>query len=76
MHEIESAIVVSPPGMPSLARSMLNLLHYQRYEHLAGLSLVVIGFGTLVVCVAAGLWLGWMRTAGGSNPNQGGSAVS
>jgi len=76
MHEIESAIVVSPPGMPSLARSMLNLLHYQRYEHLAGLSLVVIGFGTLVVCVAAGLWLGWMRTGGGLNPNQGGSAVS
>ncbi len=62
MHEIESAIVVSPPGMPSLAKSMLNLLHYQRYEHLAGLALVVIGFGTLVVSVAAGLWLMWKRT--------------
>lgn len=73
MHEIESAIVVSPPGMASLARSMLNLLHFQRYEHLAGLALVVIGFGTLLVCGASGLWglwLVWMRTARGSNPNQ------
>ena len=70
MHEIESTIVVSPPGMASLARSMLNLLHFQRYEHLAGLALVVIGFGTLVVCVASGLWLVWMRTVRRSNPNQ------
>ncbi|MFI4872565.1 MAG: hypothetical protein ACIARQ_12195 [Phycisphaerales bacterium JB061] len=70
MHEIESSIVVSPPGMASLARSMLNLLHFQRYEHLAGLALVVIGFGTLVVSGASGLWLVWMRTARGSNPNQ------
>ncbi|MCA9273379.1 MAG: hypothetical protein KDA31_10060 [Phycisphaerales bacterium] len=73
MHEIESAMVVSPPGMASLARSMLNLLHFQRYEHLAGLALMVIGFGTLLVCGASGLWgvwLVWMRTARGSNPNQ------
>jgi len=70
MHEIESSIVVSPPGMASLARSMLNLLHFQRYEHLAGLALVVIGFGTLVVSAASGLWLLWMRTARGANPNQ------
>lgn len=70
LHEIESAIVVTPPGMPSLARSMLGLLHYQRYEHLAGLALVVIGFGTLVVCGSSGLWWLRERTGRGSTPNE------
>lgn len=70
LHEIESAIVVTPPGMPSLARSMLGLLHYQRYEHLAGLALIVIGFGTLVVGASSGLWWFRVRTGQGSTPNQ------
>lgn len=56
LHEIESAIVVAPPGMASLSRSMLSLLHFQRYEHLAGLSLIVVGFGTLPVMVLSGFW--------------------
>lgn len=62
LHEIESAIVVSPPGMDSLARSMLNLLHFQRYEHLAGLSLIVIALGTLPVLMMSGIWWLWFRT--------------
>jgi iron(III) transport system permease protein len=71
IHEIESAVVVSPPGMASLARSMLNLLHFQRYEHLAGLSLIVIALGTLPVAVSCALWWLWIRTStqGGANRN-------
>lgn len=76
LHEIESAIVVAPPGAPSLARSMLGLLHFQRYEHLAGLALVVIGFGTLIVLVASGLWWSTIRTGSEANPNQGESKPS
>jgi len=69
IHEIESAVVVSPPGMASLARSMLNLLHFQRYEHLSGLSLIVIAFGTIPVVALAVLWWLWIRTSmrGGAN---------
>lgn len=70
LHEIESAIVVSPPGMDSLARSMLNLLHFQRYEHLSGLSLIVITLGTLPVLAIAGIWWLWLRTIGESGANR------
>lgn len=70
LHEIESAIVVSPPGADSLARSMLNLLHFQRYEHLAGLSLIVISLGTLPVLAIAGIWWFWLRTTGQSGANR------
>ncbi len=70
IHEIESAVVVSPPGMASLARSMLNLLHFQRYEHLSGLSLIVIAFGTLLVLASAALWWLWIRTSTGGGANR------
>ena len=70
IHEIESAVVVSPPGMASLARSMLNLLHFQRYEHLSGLSLIVIAFGTLLVLASAALWWLCIRTSTGGGANR------
>ncbi|GAB5496405.1 MAG: hypothetical protein Phyf2KO_14850 [Phycisphaerales bacterium] len=70
LHEIESAIVVSPPGMDSLARSMLSLLHFQRYEHLSGLSLIVIALGTLPVLAIAGIWWLWLRTTGQNGANR------
>jgi hypothetical protein len=41
LGEIEASIVVQPPGGESVARSMLNMLHFARYEHLSGLVLLV-----------------------------------
>lgn len=55
-NEIESAVMVIPPGMQSLARVMLDLLHYQRYEHLSGLSLIVVCCGMLLAAGSAVLW--------------------
>ncbi|MEM7623473.1 MAG: hypothetical protein AAF235_09755, partial [Planctomycetota bacterium] len=41
LGEIEASIMVQPPGGESIARSMLNMLHFSRYEHLSGLVLLV-----------------------------------
>ena len=41
LGEIEASVVVQPPGAESVARSMLNMLHFARYEHLSGLVLLV-----------------------------------
>ena len=41
LGEIEASIMVQPPGGESVARSMLNMLHFARYEHLSGLVLLV-----------------------------------
>jgi ABC-type spermidine/putrescine transport system permease subunit II len=49
-HEIESAVILQPPGSESFARTMLQNLHYARDEALAA--------GVLVVAGAVGmLWL-------------------
>lgn len=45
LHEIETTIMVEPPGWKSLARTMLDHLHFSREEQLAaaGLNMVLIG---------------------------------
>jgi len=46
LHEIEAAVVVQPPGTPSLAQVMLNHLHQLRMQDVsaAAVSVVVVGF--------------------------------
>jgi ABC-type Fe3+ transport system permease subunit len=56
LHEIEAAVVVQPPGTPSLAQVMLNHLHQLRMQDVsaAAVSVVVVG---LVIAAIAG-WAG------------------
>lgn len=55
LHEIEAAVVVSPPGVRTLSQHMLDLLHYLREEQLiAGtLWLLAISVSVAVICVMA-----------------------
>lgn len=55
MHEIESAVVLLPPGADNLARHLLNLLHYNRDEELtaACVWMLVFGLGAGAIVVGA-----------------------
>lgn len=55
--EIESAVILTPPGSGNLARTLLQQLHYLRMEELvaAGAQLMTIGLGVgLLVTMLAG----------------------
>lgn len=43
LSEMEASVFVQPPGSRSLARSMLAMLHFSRYEHLSGIVLMIAG---------------------------------
>lgn len=47
LHEIEATVMVQPPGYDSLARRMLEMLHYQRMEMLATGVLLISCLGCL-----------------------------
>jgi len=55
LHEIESAVTLTPPGSDNLPRFLLNLLHYNRQEELTAGMLVVAGGGLAVALMAAGV---------------------
>lgn len=57
LHEIEASIVLQPVGTPSLARRMLELLHYLRDQDLAGAAINLAGLAMLPV-LAAGILAG------------------
>lgn len=44
-HEIEAAVIVQPPGVPSLAQQLLESLHFARDERLAAAAVNLIGAG-------------------------------
>ncbi len=52
LHEIESAIMVQPPGRASLARQLLEQLHYLQDERT---SASIINLGALGLLMAAGV---------------------
>jgi len=54
LHEIESAVMLMPPGADNLPRFLLNLLHYNREEDLVAGMLVVAGTGLVIALLAAG----------------------
>lgn len=54
-HEIESSIVVQPPGIDTLARAILNQLHFARTQELSCAGLILLG-GGLCLGVTA-LWM-------------------
>lgn len=53
LHEIESSIVVQPPGMLSLPQTMLGNLHFARQEETSAGAIVVIGAGMVVAAAVA-----------------------
>lgn len=54
-HEIESAVILQPPGADSFARRMLELLHFARYEDLSAGAIYVLSIGLILALAAA--WL-------------------
>lgn len=56
LHEVESSIVVQPPGLLSLPQTMLANLHFARQEETSAGAIVVIGAGLVVAWGA-----GWIR---------------
>lgn len=72
LHEIEASIFVQPPGVGSLARTILSLLHFNRSEELSAAGVWVVGGGLLVAAVVVA---GARRLAvigpGGRNPADG-----
>jgi len=54
LHEIEASVIVQPPGVPSLARDVLSMLHYARTRELAAAGTVVVSLG-LALAVLCGL---------------------
>jgi ABC-type Fe3+ transport system permease subunit/DNA-binding beta-propeller fold protein YncE len=64
MHEIEAAVIVTPPGADNLPRHLLNLLHYNRVEELTAASIWMMGIGLALGALV--LWLSrvqWSRIA-------------
>ncbi len=53
LHEIEAAIVLQPPGSPSLAQAMLAYLHQLRMGDLSAAGVVLVGGGLIVAIIAA-----------------------
>lgn len=47
-HEIEAAVVVQPPGVPSLAQQVLESLHFARDERLAAAAVNLVGLGIVI----------------------------
>jgi ABC-type Fe3+ transport system permease subunit len=69
MHEIESAIVIQPPGSPSLAQVLLNDLHQLRMQDLSAAGVILVGGGLIAAGVAAlGVW--WTARARLSQPSK------
>ncbi len=54
-QEIEASIMVLPPGVESLARDMLQHLHFARTEELSVTSVIVVSIGLGIAGLAAGL---------------------
>lgn len=52
-HEIEAAVVVQPPGSPSLAQVMLNHLHQLRMQDVAAAAVSVVVMALLIALASA-----------------------
>ncbi|MBL8963146.1 MAG: hypothetical protein KF787_11475 [Phycisphaeraceae bacterium] len=55
MHEIESTVMVQPPGIDSLSRRILQFLHFSRMEDLSAAGVWLVGGGLVLACLAAGV---------------------
>ncbi|GMV25351.1 MAG: hypothetical protein AMXMBFR58_13820 [Phycisphaerae bacterium] len=53
VHEIESTVLVQPPGIDGLARQILQFLHFSRMEELSAASVWMIGGGLAAAALTA-----------------------
>lgn len=53
LHEIESSIILQPPGVPSLAQMLLGYLHFAKTEEMSVAAVLLVGCGLLVAVAAA-----------------------
>ncbi len=58
VQDIEAAVIVQPPGVPSLARKLLSDMHFFRTEELGVGMLVSVAIGLMFAGVASALSLG------------------
>ena len=65
LHEIESTVVLQPPGPTTLAQYVLNQLHYNRNDELCAACVNVMGVGVLLA-LAAGWLIGRAGSRGGA----------
>lgn len=68
LHEIEAAVLLQPPGMESLPRTLLGYLHYSR---LGDLSAAVVWLAALGGVLALGVWMVAGGKGGGVQPGRG-----
>jgi ABC-type spermidine/putrescine transport system permease subunit II len=54
-HEIESTVLVLPPGLANLPQQLLDYLHYARDEQLSAAAVNLLSLGALVALLSAGL---------------------
>jgi ABC-type Fe3+ transport system permease subunit len=54
LHEIEATVTLQPPGLDTLARAVLNQLHFMRTQEFSAAGLILLGIGLLggAVCSA------------------------
>jgi ABC-type Fe3+ transport system permease subunit len=56
LHEIEASIMVQPPGVRSLARQVLEYLHFWRLDELGAASVWLVGATAALGALAAWAW--------------------
>ncbi len=52
LHDIESSVMVQPPGVPSLPRKILNDLHFFRTQEIAAALLSLLAISTALLSLA------------------------
>ena len=58
LHEVESAVMLQPPGPGALSLRMLELLHYARREALSAGAISIFAIGGVLAIGAVSLWGG------------------
>ncbi|MEK6702252.1 MAG: hypothetical protein AABZ53_08315 [Planctomycetota bacterium] len=58
VQDIEAAVIVQPPGVPSLARKLLSDMHFFRTQELGVGMLVSVSIGLAFAAAGAVLWAG------------------
>ncbi|MBS0196989.1 MAG: hypothetical protein JSR77_09535 [Planctomycetes bacterium] len=53
LHEIEAAVILQPPGTPSLAQLLLGYLHFAKTQEMSAAAVVLVSGGVIVAVAAA-----------------------
>ena len=74
LWEVESVILILPPGVETLPVRIFNLLHYGHSGQVNALCVVLLGVALLPL-VLGGMWAGRFRFGKGRNPGAGGMSL-